>query len=182
MIDQKEFTRISKFLSHVLRHKPQTVNLSLDENGWADTTELIEKMVNNGMQVNMPLLEQVVATNSKKRFSFNDDKTKIRANQGHSVTVDLQLIPVSPPPVLYHGTSEKSLAAILEAGLQKRNRHHVHLSADASTAVKVGSRHGKPVVLVVDAEKMHNAGFEFFLSDNNVWLTDNVPPVFLSSY
>lgn len=163
MINEKQITTLSKFISLVLRHEPETIGLTLDENGWADTTILIDKMNSKGIRINMELLEHVVATNTKKRFSYNEDKTKIRANQGHSINIDLQLSPVKPPDVLYHGTSEKLLPSILQNGLQKRNRQHVHLSADTDTAVDVGKRHGKPVVLIVDADKMHKDSFEFYV-------------------
>jgi putative RNA 2'-phosphotransferase len=175
MLNQKQLTSLSKFISLVLRHKPETIGLTLDEKGWADTTTLIDKMNSKGLKISMELLEHVVATNSKKRFSFNEDKTKIRASQGHSIDINLQLSPVQPPAVLYHGTGERSIASILQNGMQKRNRQHVHLSADIETAIHVGKRHGKPVVLIVEAAKMHTEDFEFYLSANGVWLTDNVP-------
>ncbi len=179
MINEKEITRLSKFISLVLRHKPETIGLTLDENGWAETTTLIDEMNRRGVKITMELLEHVVATNAKKRFSFNEDKTRIRANQGHSINIDLQLTVVQPPPVLYHGTSESSIESILQKGLQKRNRQHVHLSADIETAIHVGKRHGRPVVLIVEAAKMHAEDFEFYLSANGVWLTDNVPSRYL---
>jgi len=175
MLNQKQLTSLSKFISLVLRHKPETIGLTLDEKGWADTTTLIDKMNSKDMKINLELLEHIVATNSKKRFSFNEDKTKIRASQGHSINIDLQLSPVKPPATLYHGTGGRSIASILQNGLQKRNRQHVHLSADIKTAIEVGRRHGKPVVLIVDAEAMHTEVSEFYLSANGVWLTDNVP-------
>lgn len=179
MISEKQITSLSKFLSLVLRHKPETIGLALDENGWADTTTLIDKMNSKGMRITMELLEHLVATNSKKRFSFNEDKTKIRANQGHSIDIDLQLSRVQPPAVLYHGTGERSIQSILQASLQKRNRQHVHLSPDIETAIDVGKRHGKPIVLIVDAAAMHSEGFEFYLSANGVWLTNDVPSKYL---
>ncbi|MDB5193572.1 MAG: 2-phosphotransferase [Segetibacter sp.] len=179
-MNEKEVTRLSKFISLVLRHKPETIGLELDENGWADTAALIDKMNSNGMRITPQLLEQVVATNTKKRFSFNAGKTQIRANQGHSVDIDLQLTPAQPPSVLYHGTSETSVTAILETGLEKRSRQHVHLSSDIVTATTVGSRHGKPAILIVDAAGMYKDGFTFYLSDNDVWLTDEVPAKYLS--
>lgn len=179
MLNQKQLTSLSKFISLVLRHKPETIGLILDENGWAETTTLIDRMNRRGVKITLELLEHVVATNSKKRFSFNEDKTKIRASQGHSINIDLQLSPVKPPAILYHGTGERSIASILQNGLQKRNRQHVHLSADIKTAIDVGKRHGKPVVLIVDAATMHAEGLEFYLSANGVWLTDNVPSEYL---
>lgn len=179
MINEKQIISLSKFMSLVLRHKPETIDLTLDENEWAGTTTLIDKMNQNRVKITLESLEYVVATNTKKRFSFNIDKTKIRANQGHSINIDLQLSPVQPPPVLYHGTSQRALASILQNGLQKRNRQHVHLSPDIETAINVGKRHGKPVALIVDAAKMHKDGFEFYLSNNHIWLTDNVPAQYL---
>lgn len=171
---------ISRFLSLLLRHKPGTVGLVLDENGWADVNELLEKMKPHGFHVSKEQLEEVVFTNNKKRFAFNEDHTKIRASQGHSIAVDLKMEPVTPPAFLYHGTGEKSVASILATGLEKRSRQHVHLSADKETALAVGSRHGKPVVLVINARQMQADGFLFYLSANKVWLTDAVPVLYIS--
>jgi len=179
MINEKEITRLSKFISLVLRHKPETIGLSLDKNGWAQTAVLIEKMNKKGLPITHELLDYLVATNPKKRFSFNEDKTRIRANQGHSIEIDLQLMPVHPPAVLYHGTDVHSIASILQSGLEKRQRQHVHLSPDIETAVTVGKRHGKPAVLIVEAASMFSDGFEFYLSDNGVWLTEHVPAKYL---
>ncbi|MBX3253822.1 MAG: RNA 2'-phosphotransferase [Chitinophagaceae bacterium] len=167
---------ISKLMSLVLRHKPETIGLKLDENGWADTMKLIEKMNSNyNYGVDISLLEEVVTTNDKKRFSFNDDKTKIRANQGHSLDIELNLEPVTPPDILYHGTAVHFLDSILKNGLQKQSRQHVHLSATEETAKAVGSRHGKPVILTIRAKEMSAKGYLFFLSANQVWLTEQVP-------
>lgn len=165
---------ISKFLSLVLRHQPEEIGLILNENGWADVVELMQKAAQKGKRFSMEELEELVATNDKKRFSFNEDKTLIRANQGHSVDIDLALQPVMPPEVLYHGTAEKNLTSILENGIQKMNRQHVHLSKDKETAFKVGSRHGKPVILTINSRQMHQDGLLFYQSDNGVWLTDEV--------
>lgn len=179
MLPEKETVKISKFLSLVLRHQPQKINLSLDENGWTDVTTLIRQANKYGVPLSVDTLSYVVATNDKKRFSFNPDKTKIRASQGHSVEIELGYSEQKPPAVLYHGTSEKSIAAILKNGIEKRHRHHVHLSSEKNTARKVGQRHGKPVIFQIDAEGMYTSGFPFYLSDNQVWLTDFVPPAFL---
>ncbi|HYV95424.1 MAG TPA: RNA 2'-phosphotransferase [Chitinophagales bacterium] len=179
MITEKETIRISKFLSLVLRHQPEEIGISLDENGWTDVKTLIEKCNGSGVHFDFEILKFVVDTNSKKRFSFNESYSRIRASQGHSVDVDLNLAPKIPPEILYHGTGEKSTDAILSHGLQKMNRHHVHLSADKETALKVGQRHGKPVIFEVAASAMHNEGIIFYQSDNGVWLTDSIDVRFL---
>lgn len=165
----------SKFISLVLRHKPETINLHVDENGWASVTELLDKMNKKGHKIDIDTLNTIVETNDKKRFAFSDDKTKIRASQGHSIEVDLALKPVTPPAVLYHGTTAKYLESIFTTGLQKQSRQHLHLSETIDTAKAVGSRHGKPVILSINAAQMHSDGFEFYLSANNVWLTKMVP-------
>lgn len=175
----KELKHISKFMSLVLRHRPGQIGLQLDEEGWADVNELIEKINAAGAGLTPGILDTVVTTNDKKRFAFNDDKTRIRASQGHSVSVDLGLEPLIPPPLLYHGTAEKNRDSIFNSGILKGKRTHVHLSADIPTAQQVGSRHGKPVVLVIDAEAMHKAGLPFYLSANGVWLTGFVAPIYI---
>ena len=178
-MNEKDIKRISKFLSLILRHNPDKIKLSLDENGWADVEELIKKSYKN-VRFSMEDLEHVVATNNKKRFSFNEDNTKIRANQGHSIkTIDLKLTPVAPPAFLYHGTVPKFMETIKEKGLLKMSRQHVHLSKDLETAVNVGSRRGKPVILSVRTGEMHKKGFDFFCSENGVWLTDTIPTEFI---
>ncbi|MCB0698337.1 MAG: RNA 2'-phosphotransferase [Chitinophagales bacterium] len=179
MISDSENKKISKFLSLVLRHQPEKVGIVLDENGWTDVTELIDKLNLSGLGVNFEVLKYVVSSNNKQRFAFNDTLDKIRANQGHSVDIELNYKSQTPPNILYHGTAEKYLNSIFESGLQKMQRHHVHLSADVDTAIKVGQRHGKPVVLIVSANEMYTTGLEFFLSDNGVWLTDSVIPQYL---
>ena len=166
---------ISKFLSLVLRHKPEEINLQLDSNGWADTDELIEKLNHRGFNINFELLEEVVTANDKQRFSFNEDYSSIRANQGHSVDIDLALTTVKPPETLYHGTVAKFIDAIKTQGLQKMSRRHIHLSKHIETAKKVGARRGKPVILVIESGKMFGDGYAFYVSENGVWLTDQVP-------
>ncbi|MBC8173185.1 MAG: RNA 2'-phosphotransferase [Chitinophagales bacterium] len=182
MITEKETTRISKFLSLILRHDPAYIQLELDENGWADIHTLIEGAKKRSVHLTTDLIDHIVETNAKKRFSLNADKTKIRANQGHSVSVDLQYEAKIPPAILYHGTAKKNLHSILANGLQKQKRHHVHLSADKETALAVGKRHGEPVVLLIAAEKMHADGFTFYISDNGVWLTDVVAAKYINEY
>lgn len=167
-------------MSLVLRHKPETIGLQLNENGWANVQELIQKINNNGTEVNFDIINTVVDTNDKKRFSFNEDKTMIRANQGHSIEVELNLNAVAPPNILYHGTAEKFVERILKEGLKKQQRQHVHLSLLQETAKAVGSRHGKPVILTIDAKAMAVDHFTFFLSDNNVWLVDSVPVEYIT--
>ena len=173
--------KISKFLSLVLRHKPEKIGIQLDPNGWVDVDTLLAKVNRYGIELDRKTLVHIVETNSKKRFAFNSSFDKIRASQGHSVDIELGYINQEPPEILYHGTSEQSVCSILETGLEKRNRQHVHLSSDIETAVKVGERHGKPFVFEVLAKKMHNDKFEFFLSDNGVWLTETVPVKYLRS-
>ena len=176
-MEKEIIVKYSKKLSKILRHHPGMIGLKLDENGWADVTELIEKY--GTPPLSMETVEIVVETSDKKRFAFNDDKTKIRANQGHSVKVDLALEPSEPPALLFHGTATKNIQSIKGQGLIKGSRHHVHLSEDESTAKKVGSRYGVPVILKVKAKEMHEAGYTFFVSENGVWLTDHVPAQFL---
>lgn len=172
---EKKLKQVSKFMSLVLRHKPETIGLELDENGWANVQELIDKMNTTGAEVDIELLYTIVATNDKKRFAFSEDKTMIRANQGHSIEVELNLKEVQPPEWLYHGTVEKFIDSIRMEGLKKMERQHVHLSKDITTATNVGSRRGKAIILKIDAERMHADGFAFYLSENEVWLTDEVP-------
>lgn len=177
---KKDLKQLSKFISLLLRHKPEEIGLELDANGWADTNELIRKINAKGGGITFPLLEEIVATNDKKRFAFNADQSKIRASQGHSVDIELGLDPVIPPPFLFHGTAEKNLSSILETGLVSQQRQHVHLSVAVETARQVGSRHGKPVVLTIDAGAMYRDGHLFYLSENNVWLTDSVPRQYIA--
>lgn len=164
--------KISKFLSLVLRHVPEKIGLKIDDNGWANVDELIQKST---ISFNLETLKEVVETNDKKRFLFNEDLTLIRASQGHSIKVDLELKEVVPPEYLYHGTVAKFIDSIRKEGLKKMNRNHVHLSQDRETAIKVGSRRGKPVILSIRSGDMNRNGVKFFQSDNGVWLTKEVP-------
>lgn len=178
-MDEKRKTKISKFLSLVLRHAPEMIDLNLQENGWANVEELLEKSAAKGNDFSFEELVKVVETNDKKRFAFDETKTNIRANQGHSLDVEIEFEKKPPPEILYHGTAEKNVGVIFASGLQKMKRHHVHLSADTETARKVGGRHGKPVIFEVDTMAMLAENYEFFISTNGVWLTDEVPPKFL---
>ena len=171
--------QLSKYLSLVLRHQPQVLGILLDKEGWALVEDLLQKMQQKGMQVDLPKLQEVVATNDKQRFAFNADGTKIRASQGHSIPVELGLQPIAPPSLLYHGTARQHISSILKEGLQRRSRQYVHLSADTATAVRVGQRHGEPVVLLVKSGRMHELGYQFYPSANGVWLTESVPAQFL---
>jgi putative RNA 2'-phosphotransferase len=177
--DVAELISISKFLSLVLRHQPQRIGIVLDEAGWVDVEQLLVRCAASGRPITVEALSEVVASSDKKRFAFSDDRLRIRANQGHSVDVALGLPMSNPPDVLYHGTAARSVAGILKEGLQRRSRHHVHLSADVAVARTVGARHGSPVVLRVRARELADQGQTFWRSDNGVWLTDEVPASFL---
>ena len=179
MINEKQLTQLSKFLSLVLRHQPGTIGITLDSNGWTDVNELLEKANNRGIKLDRETLDYIVATNSKKRFAFNDTLDKIRTSQGHSVEIELDYQSQSPPEILYHGTCENSVQSIMETGIEKRGRQHVHLSSNMETAMQVGQRHGKPYVFKVLARQMYTDNFQFYLSDNGVWLTDYVPGKYL---
>jgi putative RNA 2'-phosphotransferase len=170
----------SKLLSYVLRHRPDSIGLALDAHGWADTAELLSCLAAHGKRVDRALLERVVADNDKQRFALSGDGSRIRASQGHSIAVDLQLREAEPPAMLYHGTASRFLKAILAVGLKAGARHHVHLSADPQTATRVGARHGFPAVLRIDAARMRADGIAFYQSDNGVWLTAGVKPKYLS--
>jgi putative RNA 2'-phosphotransferase len=170
-MNEKELVKKSRFLSLVLRHKPEEIGLVLDEHGWVRVDQLLPKM-----DMDMVTLKEIVATNNKRRFEFNYNMTEIRACQGHSIEVDLQLSRRCPPEFLYHGTQRAFLDSIKKEGLVKGKRNHVHLSADIETATKVGSRHGsKTVVLTIKSGEMYQDTFKFYLSTNDVWLTDYVP-------
>jgi putative RNA 2'-phosphotransferase len=171
----------SRFISLILRHKPQVIGITLDEHGWADVKELIDGVNRSeGHYLDQELLEEIVRTDEKQRYSFNEDHSLIRANQGHSIPVDVELEKRTPPDILWHGTGEKYVASIKEGGLLPKTRLYVHLSSDMETAKKVGSRHGKPVVFRVDCRQMEQDGYEFFLSANNVWLTKEIPAAYLT--
>lgn len=171
--------KLSKRLSLVLRHDPGQIGLTLDPQGWATVDDLLRCLNEAGWPASLDQLRQVVAENDKQRFRFSEDGLRIRANQGHSLQVELGLGHVEPPPLLYHGTATRFLETILMEGLHKRSRQHVHLSIDVETATAVGKRHGKPIVLTIRAREMHDAGHRFYLSDNHVWLTDQVPVAFI---
>ena len=173
-------TAASKFLSLVLRHQPELIGLTLDENGWVSVEELLKQIQTKGYHLSSRQLKELVDANDKKRFVFSEDGQWIRAAQGHSITVDLQLKLATPPTQLFHGTAERNVTNIQKEGLKKGKRHHVHLSADVETARAVGTRYGKPVVFVVDAAAMQQEGFVFYLSENGVWLTDAVPARYLA--
>lgn len=170
-----DLTRTSRFISLILRHKPEEIGITLDEHGWANVEELIR-----GVGIDMKTLEHIVATDDKQRYSFNEDKTLIRANQGHSVPVDVELEEVRPPEFLWHGTAEKYVDSICRSGLVPKSRLYVHLSSDTETATAVGQRHGEVVLLRIDARKMYQDGFKFYLSQNGVWLTKSVPVSYLN--
>jgi putative RNA 2'-phosphotransferase len=172
-------TEISKLLSYVLRHAPERLGIVLDDNGWTPVDVLITEARKHGFKVDRDILEAVVANNDKKRFTLSEDGTLIRAAQGHSVTIDLALTPSEPPAHLFHGTARDNLDSILASGLKPGSRRHVHLSLDEDTATKVGSRHGRPVVLKVDAAAMHRDGYAFLRADNGVWLIDAVPVAYI---
>jgi putative RNA 2'-phosphotransferase len=171
--------KVSKFLSLVLRHKPEEVGIALDKEGWVDVAVLLEAMARHGTVVLRAELEEVVASSDKKRFALSADGLKIRANQGHSVNVDLGLVPVRPPEILFHGTATRFIEAIRRDGLQRMQRQYVHLCQDETTASNVGERHGKLAMLKVRAGGMHRAGLLFYRSENGVWLTDAVPPAYI---
>ena len=176
---RKSLVKTSKFLSLVLRHKPETIDLKLDHGGWACVDELKQKSASAKVQLTDEILTEIVETNDKRRFIFSVDGRRIRANQGHSISVDLGLTPISPPSNLFHGTAIRFLTSIRKSGLISGNRQYVHLSDNRTTAEKVGQRHGRVVVLRIDSKSMSKDGFFFFRSENNVWLIDRVPAKYL---
>lgn len=167
-------TKTSKYISLILRHKPEIIGISLDEHGWANVKELIDG-VNKTYKLDMKILEEIVETDDKQRYSFNEDKTMIRANQGHSIAVDVELEEAVPPDLLWHGTGMKYVDSIDAEGLIPKSRLYVHLSADPNTAMEVGRRHGKPAIYCVDAAAMYEDGYKFYKSKNGVWLIKHVP-------
>lgn len=171
----ENLTHQSKFLSLLLRHNPSALSLTMDENGWVDVQELVDKSKGNRTEFTKEILYEIVKTDNKSRYAYSKNGLKIRANQGHSIDVDVELKKTVPPSYLYHGTSISSLDSIKKTGLKKMNRQHVHLSIDEVVATNVGQRHGKPLVLTIEAKKMYNEKFDFFLSVNKVWLVDSVP-------
>ncbi|WP_395743198.1 RNA 2'-phosphotransferase [Prosthecobacter sp.] len=178
-MNPEQTTRTSKFLSLVLRHQPETAHITLDTAGWVSVEDLLTGCAKARRTMSRADLDHIVATNAKKRFEFSPDGTRIRASQGHSVEVDLNYEPKPPPAILYHGTATRFLENIRTQGLLKMQRHHVHLAAETKMTMEVGGRHGKPVLLTILATKMHKAGHSFYLSTNNVWLVDHVPPQFI---
>lgn len=177
----ENLNKLSVFISLVLRHKPEAAHIALDEHGWADVEELLAGINETGRKIDMGMLEEIVRTNNKQRFSFNEDKTLIRANQGHSIPVDVELEEKQPPQFLYHGTADRFLESIMREGIKPMNRLYVHLSKDEETAVKVGKRHGDPVILLISADEMYQDGKKFYLSQNGVWLTKYIEKKYIQT-
>lgn len=170
-----ENVKLGKYLCLILRHEPEAIGIQIDPFGWALINELIDGMNRAGKNIDRTKLDEIVATDPKNRYSYNDEKTKIRANNGHSLSVDVHAAPAVPPDILYHGTALRFVESIRRRGLMKQCRNHVHLAADYGTAVNVGTRHGKAVVLKINTLEMHNDGIKFYSSENGLWLTDNIP-------
>jgi putative RNA 2'-phosphotransferase len=178
-MDNRQLVKTSRFLSLILRHQPDKVGVTLDESGWVEVETLLRAVNENSRPLTREQLDRVVAQNDKKRFEFSEDGTRIRASQGHSVDVDLGYEAADPPEILLHGTVPQFVDSIRKTGLNKGNRHHVHLHQDRAVATQVGQRRGKAVILTVLAGAMREAEHEFFRSTNGVWLTDHVPPEFI---
>jgi putative RNA 2'-phosphotransferase len=176
---ENETIKTSKFLSLVLRHEPERIGLKLGEAGWVGVGEFLDAVNRHGVTLNLDQLKHIVGTSDKKRFAFSEDGQRIRASQGHSVPIDLQYPPQTPPDILYHGTASRFLSGIRKDGLKRMERHDVHLSAETKVTLQVGGRHGKPVLLLIRAGEMHRAGHVFRCSANGVWLVDHVPPEFI---
>ena len=170
----KEFNNLGRYIALILRHKPDVIGITLDKHGWANVKDLIDG-INNTQYFTMEMLEEIVNKDNKQRYSFNEDKTFIRANQGHSIKVDVDLKEKIPPDILYHGTGEKYCNSIDKNGLTSKSRLYVHLSRDINTAIDVGSRHGNPIIYKIKSKKMYEDGYKFYISKNNVWLTEKVP-------
>jgi len=181
-LTEQEKKRISKLMSLSLRHQPEAIGIDLDEHGWTKTTELIAGLNRAGYQITVDELKEVVATNDKQRFKFSDDEQFIRANQGHSIKVDVQLSECQPPAILYHGTVSKYIQSIKEKGLIPKGRLYVHLSEEKETAYSVGSRRGQPIILTINAQKMHDDGIKFYKSENDVWLTEAIPTEYIWNF
>jgi len=174
--------KISKFLSLVLRHSPQTIKLTIDKNGWANIEELIQNTNKyKSLNLTVELLNTIVENDDKQRYIISDDGKRIRANQGHSIKIDLELEAKTPPDILYHGTADRFLDSILKDGLKPMSRQYVHLSQTEETALTVGKRHGEPIILYVNAKNMFEDGYKFYLSENNVWLVNEVPAKYINT-
>ena len=176
----EKHVKLSRFLSLILRHKPEEIGLTLDNQGYLSVDELIEGINNTGRVIDKRILDEILSSDNKQRYSYDSTGAKIRANQGHSIEVDVGLLEKTPPATLYHGTSGKHIDDIMKHGLSRMKRTYVHLSEDYDTAVNVGSRRGAPVILKIDTAKMNEAGHKFYISKNGVWLTDDVPTKFIS--
>ena len=177
--NKKYYIKCSKLISLILRHKPETINVTLNKNGFLDVTSLLDGLKLKNFEISLSDLEYIVENDNKQRFLFSSDHKSIRANQGHSLEVDLELLPKVPPKTLYHGTADRFLDAIMLTGIQKMNRQYVHLSSDINTATLVVSRHGVPIILKIDTLSMLKDGYCFYLSENNVWLTSNISPKYI---
>lgn len=177
--DNMNNIKLSKFVSYILRHNPASINIELDSRGYANVDALIEGIRKKGYDINKEILESIVQNDEKQRYAFNEDKSKINANYGHSIDVKLDLKTANPPEILYHGTSKDFVANILKEGIKKQNRQFVHLSTDEETALKVGKRHGAPVVLKIRAQDMVKDGIKLYKTDSNIWLTDYVHPKYI---
>ena len=178
-MNDKQIKRTSKAMSYVLRHAPESIGVTLNSAGWIDVDVFIDAMTRSGKPMDLAMLETVVAANDKQRFEFSSDRKSIRARQGHSIAVELGYEPRVPPDTLFHGTATRFIESIFREGLKPGNRHHVHLSTNTQTMLSVGRRHGKPIVLKVDARGMHRDGLLFYVTDNEVWLTKHVPVKYL---
>jgi len=180
-MSSKDLTHVSKFLSYVLRHHPESIGLDISDSGWVETEKLIQKANQTDIDLNFPRLTNIVRNSSKKRFAFNHDKSKIRANYGHSIDVDLDLVSQSPPEKLFHGTADRFLDSIKKQGLTPQNRNFVHLSINKTAAQKIGQRHGDPVILEINSYHMDRKGWRFYTSGKDIWLVKKVQPKFIEN-